>query len=120
MFVDCFQHLKSGLACKNKWTSILGELKKIDYIYRTIHKLQGGLLVNTNKIPPPFPTTFTIKVENHPSNYNLFFPIANHKSWKIQVKNEIVVKSDNHVLAPQQWPLLTILVGIDSTIIINF
>jgi hypothetical protein len=59
MFVDCFQHLKSGLACKNKWTSILGELKKIDYIYNIIHKLQQGLLVNINKTPPPFPTVFT-------------------------------------------------------------
>jgi len=63
MFVDCFQHLKSGLACINKWTSILSELKKIDYIYKIVHKLQQGLLVNTNKTPPPFPTMFTTEVQ---------------------------------------------------------
>jgi hypothetical protein len=44
----------------------------------------------------------TIIVENDHFDYNFFFSIVDHKSWKVQVKNEIVIKSDDHVSTPQQ------------------
>lgn len=35
MITSCFEHIKSGLACKNKWGSISKEFKEIfDYMLK--------------------------------------------------------------------------------------
>lgn len=51
MITSCFEHMKNGLACKNKWGTISKEFKEIfDYMLRTkdnehynvgLHLLQG-------------------------------------------------------------------------------
>jgi hypothetical protein len=36
MITSCFEHIKSGLACKNEWGSISKEFKEIfDYMLKT-------------------------------------------------------------------------------------
>jgi hypothetical protein len=38
MNVNCLNHVKNDLACKNKWGSLVGDFKKIyDYMVNTKH-----------------------------------------------------------------------------------
>jgi hypothetical protein len=65
--------------------------------------------LGTSRKPPLYQLRFqfTIIVENHLFDYNLFFSIADQKSQKVQVENEIIVESDNHVSTPHInhfWP----------------
>jgi hypothetical protein len=41
-------------------------------------------------------------VENDLLNYNLFFSITDHNNQKVQVENETIVESDDHVSISQQ------------------
>jgi hypothetical protein len=62
-----------------------------------------------------FPTPFQIYflVENNKLNWKILFATKTHGNQQVQVENDILVESINHVLEPHQSPLQTILIAND-------
>jgi hypothetical protein len=54
MITSCFEHIKSGLACKNKWGSISKEFKEI-FVYMLITRDNEDCNVGLH-LPQGFPT----------------------------------------------------------------